>query len=248
MARKRHDEEEKHPEPVFRDSYDDVDEVENVADEGASVDSDDIEIDIEESEEIDELEEEEDLNPVMQNCVNGLEKEILTTPETLKGDIRDFMLDRFKNLPKTWKEMTEMEQRGLIQATEEAAINLIKTAVRQVARDGRKVVEARLEQVVIKDGIKAVMKASSDSPYKFELIEAQGKSCLIVVADACDYMGQKAEAKPEPDQRSLIEDEDDKPVFDNSNCAKEREPKDIKVAQKESEINQSQPDPFEEVA
>lgn len=134
---------------------------------------------------------------------------------TLKGDIRDWLLDRLKQQQKPWEQMSEAEQADLIAQAEMAAGDMVRRAVRMIAAEGRKVIVAQLEQVTVKDGIKAVVTLSKHDACRHDLVDAQGKDVLIVVADAGDYMGAKGEAVPDADSPGLPL-EDDKPVFDNT--------------------------------
>jgi hypothetical protein len=140
--------------------------------------------------------------------------------ETLKGDLRDFVLDRIKHKPKVWQQMTESEQRDLIHETESAVSDIIRRAVHIIAAEGRQAITATLEQVTVKDGIKAVATLSKHDPFRHELVDAQGKAILIVVADASAHMGQQEEAKPDADEPQLPMD-DDEPVFDNTENGQE---------------------------
>jgi hypothetical protein len=134
--------------------------------------------------------------------------------ETLKGDVRDWYLDRVKQLQKPWQQMGEAEQRSLIYDAESAAADMVRKAVRILAAEGRKVIVAQLEQVTVKDGIKAVVTLSKHDACRHELVDAQGKDVLIVVADAGDHMGEKAAAKPDAEEPPLPLE--DAPVFDNT--------------------------------
>lgn len=138
--------------------------------------------------------------------------------ETLKGDIRDWLLDRVKHIPKPWQAMSEQEQRDMIYSVEEAAVDLIRRAVRIIAAEGRMAITAQLEQVTVKDGIKAVVTLSKHDPFRHELVDAQGKDVLIVVADASSHMGQQDEARPDNlrEPGLPLDGDDDKPVFDNT--------------------------------
>jgi hypothetical protein len=136
--------------------------------------------------------------------------------ETLKGDVRDWLLDRVKHIQKPWQQMSEQEQRDMIFAAEDAAGNLVRNAVRIIAAEGRKVITAQLEQVTVKDGIKAVCTLSKHDPFRHELVDAQGKDVLIVVADASAHMGQQDDAKPDNLREPGLPLDNDQPVFDNT--------------------------------
>ncbi len=124
--------------------------------------------------------------------------------ETLTGDVRDFLLDRLRNFKKPWVAMTEDEQYSEINSAKEAADNLVRQTVRIIASEGRRCMTGDLEQITVKDGLKAVIKLSKFDPYRHELVDAQGQAVLIVVADSEPFSGERESALPEPDQSDLI--------------------------------------------
>ena len=50
---------------------------------------------------------------------------------------------------------------------------------------------------------KAVLQLSRHDPMRHELIDSVGKAVVIVVADAEQFMGQRAPAKPDPKEPPL---------------------------------------------
>jgi hypothetical protein len=129
---------------------------------------------------------------------------------TLFGDLRDALLGRLRAMPKPWSVMSEAEQQELIEGTERVASHLVRNAVKLIAANGRASIDATLEQATVKDGIKAVITLSQRHPLRHELTDAVGKAVLIVVADVTEFMGEKAPAKPDPEEPSL-------PISDSGN-------------------------------
>ena len=137
------------------------------------------------------------------------EIEIGEIAENLKGDYCRAVCDWFRHAPKTWQEMSEDEQKEFIARLSEHTENLINHAIRAIARQGRTVITAQLDQVTIKDGIKGVVSMSKSAEDRHALFDAQGQCVLIVVAGAPeDYKGGDM-PQPEPDQRDLLEGSDD---------------------------------------
>lgn len=122
---------------------------------------------------------------------------------TLYGDLRDAILDRLRAMPKPYTVMSEAEQREMIEGVERASAHLVDQAVKLIAANGKPTITATVEQCTAKDGIKVVLTASRHDPLRYELLDAVGKSALIVVADAVPYMGERELAKPDPDQPEL---------------------------------------------
>lgn len=133
------------------------------------------------------------------------EETINLANETLVGDIRDFLLDRVKNHKKPWVAMSETEQHGEIHSATEAAKHLVRRAVNIIASEGRKVITGHLEQVTVKKEIKAVVTLPKSDECRHELIDSQGQSVLLVVADTAAFSGEGDAPEPDPDQGDLIE-------------------------------------------
>lgn len=142
------------------------------------------------------------------------EKTAAVMRETMKGDLRDLVLDLFKHRKKSWQEMGEAEQREVASNTEMSIAHAIDKAVQIMAADGRQTILATLEQITIKDGIKAVAVLDKHSPYRHDLADAQGKEILIVVGGGDTYHGAASEVEITKDEPSLPLD--DKPVADNT--------------------------------
>ncbi len=129
---------------------------------------------------------------------------VMLISDGLHSQISDWLVDRIRQLPKTWREMTEQEQREVIESAISASGALVRATVNTVAADERKVIVADLDKVEFKDGIKAQISCSRTSEYRHELSDAQGQQILIVVADADKYMGGD-HPEAEPDQPPLFD-------------------------------------------
>lgn len=123
---------------------------------------------------------------------------------TLTGDIRDFLLDRVKALGKPWAAMTEDEQSDQIHAAKSAAETLVKRACEIIASGGKKAMIGTLIKVQIKDKIQVQVDFSKQDEQRHDLIDAQGHTVSVVLADAEPYTGERAPAEPTPSQGSLI--------------------------------------------
>lgn len=124
--------------------------------------------------------------------------------KTLTGDVRDFLLDRLKTQKKPWEAMSESEQRDAINQCKDAALNLVKNTVKIISSAGRKVIEAVVESMTVKDGIKATLKCTNTFDALHELGGATGQIVLIVTSGVEDFTGEKAPATPTPDQADLL--------------------------------------------
>ena len=133
-----------------------------------------------------------------------IEETIDLAAKTLSGDIRDFLLDRVKNLGKPWPAMTEQEQRDQIMAAKEAAVRLVRKTAELIAAEGRKAMVGQLVKVQIKDKIQCQIDFAKTDECRHELFDSQGLSVLLVVADAQPFIGERGPAEASPDQGDLI--------------------------------------------
>lgn len=127
----------------------------------------------------------------------------LPSTDTLFGDLRDAVLDRLRAMPKPWTVMSEDEQREMIEGVERVSRHLVHSAVLLIAANGRASIPVTVEKCTAKDGIQVVLQASRQDPLRFELLDAVGRSALLIVADSEAYMGEKTAAKPDPAQPAL---------------------------------------------
>lgn len=125
--------------------------------------------------------------------------------DTLTGDIRDFILDRLRHeqSKRPWHERSESDQRQTVHDVEAVVQRLVRTAVDLIAGHGRRAIRAHLEQVTIKDGIKAVLTMPPSSEERHKLYDAQGFDVLVVVADPEEFTGERAPVAISPDQPTL---------------------------------------------
>jgi hypothetical protein len=126
--------------------------------------------------------------------------------ETLTGDLRDFLLDtlRHEQSRKPWHERAEADQRATISRVEEVVRFHVGRAIELLAGAGRRTITATLEQVTVKDGIKAVLTLSKHDPQRHLLVDATGAAVLIVVAGPDEFTGERAPVPVKPDQPELL--------------------------------------------
>lgn len=125
--------------------------------------------------------------------------------ETLTGDLRDFILDRLRHEQnkRPWHERSEAEQRDTVHQVETAVRHAVTRAVEIIAAGGLRTIKATIEQVTVKDGIKATLTMSKFDENRHNLIDATGSTVLLVVADPEDFTGERAEVEIKPDNPGL---------------------------------------------
>lgn len=123
--------------------------------------------------------------------------------ETLTGDIAAFLIDRLRQFPKPYQQMSENEQKEQIEMAKEAARNLVSNAVNIVASAGRKTVKAKLIKYSVKDGCKVELDGAKS--IAGELADVVGETILIVTNTDNEFVGGENKVKADPDQREMFE-------------------------------------------
>lgn len=123
--------------------------------------------------------------------------------ETVGKDILGALVQEIRMLPDVWEKMSEAKQNDVIDRLRSRVENAVKMAVHLIASNGRTVVVGDLEQITIKDGVKATIKFSSSSPSLPSLYEAQGKAVMVTVGSAAEFTGGMDEVQGESDQRAM---------------------------------------------
>ncbi|MFM0630727.1 ribosome modulation factor [Paraburkholderia xenovorans] len=125
------------------------------------------------------------------------------TADTVGRDILQALVLELKLLPDVWTKLSEAKQNDIIDRIRARVQANIAMAVHTLASAGRTVVAGDLDQITIKDGVKAVIKFGANAPSLHELYDAQSKAVLVVVASAGDHTTGMDEVRGEGDQRGL---------------------------------------------
>ena len=134
-----------------------------------------------------------------------VDESIKLAKETCRGDVRDFLVHRLQNWKKPWNAFTESEQREHVAQANEAAEALIERVAEIMAAEGRKAIVGTLESVMVKDGIKGVIKMSKKDPQRHELTDAVGMAVIVVVKGIEELQGEAAPAEVQKDQKDLVD-------------------------------------------
>lgn len=125
------------------------------------------------------------------------------TADTIGKDILSALVTEIKLLPDLWVKMSEKKQNDIIDRLRSRVDHNVKMATHLIASNGRTVVAGDLEQITIKDGVKAVVKFSAAAPNLHELYDASGKAVLVVVANPDEHTGGMDDVRGESDQRGF---------------------------------------------
>lgn len=120
--------------------------------------------------------------------------EISVSEKFMCGDIIKATLKHVKTMEKPYGALSEYEQNSLIAQI----VYDVREAVRQgaliIAAADRPTVQAEVESVTFKDGIKAVLKVSKLSEERHDLADATGCRVLIVIPNAEQHLGGEVTA------------------------------------------------------
>lgn len=125
------------------------------------------------------------------------------TADSVGRDLLGALVTEIKLLPDVWQKLSEAKQNSVIDRLRNRVETNVRMAVHCIASEGRTVVTGDMEQITIKDGVKAVIKFGPHTGNLHELYESSGKPVLVVVANAADHTGGMDEIQGENDQRAM---------------------------------------------
>lgn len=126
--------------------------------------------------------------------------------ETLRGDVRNSIVDFFKAQPKGWTYMSETERRDFTTAIDRYSYDLVKKACKVIASKERPCIVGQLKEYREKDGVEAKLKFASTADVVTGLHGAVGQEVLLVTSgyDAFIAANEKPEDLVPADQGTLL--------------------------------------------
>lgn len=125
------------------------------------------------------------------------------TADTIGKDLLSALVTEIKLLPDPWQKLSKKKQDDVIDRLRARVESNVKMAVHMLAAEGRVTIAGDLDQITIKDGVKAVVKFGTGAANLHELYDVAGKAILLVVANAADHLGGINEMVGESDQRAM---------------------------------------------
>lgn len=122
--------------------------------------------------------------------------------EEMGKKLLESLIGVVQSIKRPWDDMTQSEQDDAIGKMRFAVKMATTLAVRLIGSNGATHVVGTLDQITIKDGVKAVVKIGKNAENLTELFEAQGGEVMIVCSRQ-DYLDGINEVKGEPDQGSF---------------------------------------------
>lgn len=143
--------------------------------------------------------------------MNGIDPTI--TPETileiaeaqsLSGDVRDALLTHVRTIRVPWAMLAEDEQQATIDAITKTAEFAVRRMCALMAEAGAPHVHAKIAKWMVKGGdLKLELAITPLVENMIALAQHGSRGAVLVLADASDFMGERAPAKPDPDQPDL---------------------------------------------
>jgi len=113
------------------------------------------------------------------------EEELLNeASSTLLGDVMSIVLNQVKALPKSWQELSEAEQNDYLDSIREQSMEAIEQVVYTLNANSYTTVNAIVESVTFKGGVKAVLITDKhNNPAVHDLAESESKPVKILIPD-----------------------------------------------------------------
>lgn len=123
---------------------------------------------------------------------------------SLLGDVRDLVVDLFKQRPKPWSQLSEMEQRDTVKGIEVTARVIIRKLVTVIAEEDEISVHATLTGYSVDgDTFKLKATAKGDEDTAIQLFRLDGHEVVLISADSKRFNGQRKDPDVQADQLGM---------------------------------------------
>ena len=124
--------------------------------------------------------------------------------ETMLGDLMKSIITQYKALPKSWQSMPKHQQQDVIWSTENTLRTAIEKTVSLIASNGFQTINAVVDQVTFKGGVKAVLTMAKGAEGVHEIADAEGSQINIVVPNTERFLSPEGLPEPDEDQADLV--------------------------------------------
>lgn len=121
----------------------------------------------------------------------------------LFGDLQKIIIGEIKQLSLPWSTLPEKEQRKVIDRVAERTEKCVREVVAIIACKARPTVQADIESVLFKDGVKVTLSFPKSAADRHAIADAAGASVFLVLPDYASVLGGEG-PKAEKDQPSLV--------------------------------------------
>jgi hypothetical protein len=123
--------------------------------------------------------------------------------EYLLGAMIKAATKHMKTLSKPWIDMKEGEQKRVLATVQQDCRVAVRDAIDIIASNARVTFQAAVDQVVFKDGVKAVLTLAKGD-WAHSLADAEGGYVTIVIEERSKLLQEGDALDVEPDQKSLL--------------------------------------------
>lgn len=123
--------------------------------------------------------------------------------ENLVHELMAVTLEELKHAQDVWQKLSADEQDAVIARVDKRVRTAAREALEEFSAHGLTRVQASIESITVKDGIKAVLSLSKSDAGRHELIDAQGGKCTVVLAPISAWTDGKHGHKADAPQREL---------------------------------------------
>lgn len=124
--------------------------------------------------------------------------------EFLLGSLIKATTKHLKTMSKPFTDMKEAEQKRVMDAVFADCREAVKDAIDIIASNGRLTFTAAVDQVVFKDGVKAVLSLAKGD-WAHSLADAEGGYVTIVIEERSKLLQEGDSLEIDPDQKNLLE-------------------------------------------
>lgn len=122
----------------------------------------------------------------------------------LVGNLMTAATKQLRTMDVAWHQLPKSKQETLLEQIREDVNEAVWDAVNLIASEGRTRFRANVEQVVFKEGVKAVL-TMGNTEASHELADQAGGMVLVVIEDANRYtVGEDGMPSADEDQRPLL--------------------------------------------
>lgn len=125
------------------------------------------------------------------------------TEKFLFGDLLKFTMDEIRQLSVPFAVLPEKEQQKVIDRVRERTEKTVKEVVRIVAGKARPTVQADIESVLFKDGVKVTLTFNKSAGDRHAIADAAGSAVLLILPDYEPVLGGDV-PKADKDQPELV--------------------------------------------
>jgi hypothetical protein len=123
--------------------------------------------------------------------------------EYLLGAMIKAATKHMKTLSKPWIDMKEAEQKRVLATVQQDCRTAVRDAIDIIASNARVTFQAAVDQVVFKDGVKAVLTLAKGD-WAHSLADAEGGFVTIVIEERSKLLQEGDALDVDPDQKSLL--------------------------------------------